>query len=320
MDSLAPKGRVATLQDLATLGVSMRRERSEAAEEDPEESVVASTFRQAFTTYSAATCDSVAHLGAFAADSLLQGLRARLRGPWVGKVSAELGGYEQTLIFLDDDHTVQIKVLGQEMTGAYVMDCSQVPYHLNLSVLPDRGSVQAPPIPYIMRMSGEALHLCGPSGPHLQRPFQFQGPGMCIMHRPQPWWEQKDMSPAAQTATGTPSQDDSFTRFTSCGSRQEPECEHFSRQSSDKDEASGSSSSLDPHPCGSPSLLPEQPPELVEPTIGELMEVTPPHQPQAPDSASRTLRDGVTVKVSVNPVHLGFAIAAVAAMSLLRPR
>jgi hypothetical protein len=40
-----------------------------------------------------------------------------------------------------------------------------------------------PPIPYIFKIVGDSLHLCGPADSSMKRAKAFEGPGLCIMER-----------------------------------------------------------------------------------------------------------------------------------------
>eukprot|EP00928_Gymnodinium_smaydae_P061750 TRINITY_DN45767_c0_g1_i1.p1 TRINITY_DN45767_c0_g1~~TRINITY_DN45767_c0_g1_i1.p1 ORF type:complete len:421 (+),score=107.87 TRINITY_DN45767_c0_g1_i1:60-1322(+) len=106
----------------------------------------------------------------------------RLKGKWHGKVSEELGGYEQSMEFLDDS-VVRVEVLGRSIDGKFWMDCTPVPHHLSIQIpMPNAppGMPQAPPVPYIVKIDDAGLHACCPFM-KMDRPTEFEGPGYCLM-------------------------------------------------------------------------------------------------------------------------------------------
>jgi len=56
--------------------------------------------------------------------------------------------------------------------------CSFIVHSLHLL-----GVVVPPAIPYIFKIVGDSLHLCGPADGAMKRPKSFEGPGLCIMER-----------------------------------------------------------------------------------------------------------------------------------------
>lgn len=108
----------------------------------------------------------------------------QLQGTWHGIVSQVLGGYGQEMEFLDSS-SLRVSVMGRTIVGGYWLDCSQVPYHLNIQVpakdVPSNIPTP-PPVPYIARIDEKGLHLCCPYL-KLDRPTAFEGEGYCLMER-----------------------------------------------------------------------------------------------------------------------------------------
>jgi len=109
----------------------------------------------------------------------------KLQGMWHGKVSDELGGYDQEMEFMEGNR-VQVAVFGRSVVGTCSLDCDPDPHNLTIQVpMPDAppGMPPPPPVPYIVRLDDAGLHLCCPAGPHELRPMKFAGPGYCHMVR-----------------------------------------------------------------------------------------------------------------------------------------
>mmetsp|Transcript_68106 Transcript_68106/g.197378 ORF Transcript_68106/g.197378 Transcript_68106/m.197378 type:complete len:435 (-) Transcript_68106:80-1384(-) len=109
--------------------------------------------------------------------------RERMQGTWNGRVSEALGGYDQEMEFMDGGK-VRVGVLGRSIVGSYWLDCSHMPHHLSIQVpVPDMPGVPPPPpVPYIVRLDGDDLHLCC-AYMTMERPTSFDGPGFCLMKR-----------------------------------------------------------------------------------------------------------------------------------------
>jgi len=165
--------------------------------------------------------DALSHLGAMAEQeaAFLKGkvaMDARLVGTWEGSTSHELGGYHQRIEFKNDCLNAEVTVMGQTLPAHISMNCSVEPHRLDIEVIP-RGSVMAPPpIPYIFKIVGDSLHLCGPADSSMKRAKAFEGPGLCIMERvervslpslpePEPEWS-RTCSPASEVAAAEPPQ------------------------------------------------------------------------------------------------------------------
>jgi len=109
-------------------------------------------------------------------------------GKWHGKVSNALGGYMQEIEFLNDGSTICVRIMGKAVTGQYVLDCSTVPYVLDLK-LPDTVTdndtiaCSAPPLRCIAQIQGDELHLCCPCKAAMERPQSSEGQGYCLMQR-----------------------------------------------------------------------------------------------------------------------------------------
>mmetsp|Transcript_66277 Transcript_66277/g.158551 ORF Transcript_66277/g.158551 Transcript_66277/m.158551 type:complete len:425 (-) Transcript_66277:21-1295(-) len=122
---------------------------------------------------------------------LLQHVESRrfqehMLGTWHGRVSDELGGYDQEMEFRENS-SVRIEVLGKALVGRYWLDCSQSPTCMEVQVpaaysdLP-AGMPPPPPVPYIVKVDDEGLHLCCPYM-KLERPRTFEGPGYVLMKK-----------------------------------------------------------------------------------------------------------------------------------------
>lgn len=188
-------GIVANLADLRKLGASLVLNASADGEE-------ASNWGPSLVTD-----DALSHLGAMAEQeaAFLKGkvaMDARLVGTWEGSTSKELGGYQQRIEFKNDCLNAEVTVMGQTLPAHISMNCSVVPHRLDIEVIP-QGSVMAPPpIPYIFKIVGDSLHLCGPADSSMRRAKAFEGPGLCIMERvslpePEPEWS-RTCSPASE--------------------------------------------------------------------------------------------------------------------------
>mmetsp|Transcript_90837 Transcript_90837/g.256573 ORF Transcript_90837/g.256573 Transcript_90837/m.256573 type:complete len:418 (+) Transcript_90837:84-1337(+) len=106
----------------------------------------------------------------------------RIRGTWHGRVSDELGGYDQEMEFVDASN-VRVEVLGRSIVGQYYLDCKPEPHHLNIQVPMHEappGMPPPPPVPYIAKIEQDCLHLCCPFM-KMDRPTEFAGPGYCCM-------------------------------------------------------------------------------------------------------------------------------------------
>lgn len=109
----------------------------------------------------------------------------RLRGTWHGKVTEDLGGYEQEMEFLNESQ-VRVEVLGRGIVGIYTVNGNKDPFELNVQVPMDGPygpmGPPPPPVPYIAKMDEQGLHLCCPYM-KLERPTEFSGPGYCLMQK-----------------------------------------------------------------------------------------------------------------------------------------
>lgn len=109
----------------------------------------------------------------------------KVHGPWHGRVSEQLGGYEQEMEFVAGGK-VEVTVLGRSVMGTYWLDCDKNPHDLTIQVpMPDAppGMPPPPPINYIVKLDDLGLHICCPSNPMEHRPTSFSGPGYCVMER-----------------------------------------------------------------------------------------------------------------------------------------
>jgi len=106
----------------------------------------------------------------------------KLRGKWHGTVAPEVGGYMQSFDFWSDSD-VRVSVLGTTVDAKYELNVSGVPYpHLDMSVPSSPGSAFVRHI-YCFENDDE-LHLCSPYlRPPEERPTEFSGAGMVVMHR-----------------------------------------------------------------------------------------------------------------------------------------
>lgn len=98
----------------------------------------------------------------------------RLQGPWHGRVHEELGDYEQEMEFMEGGQ-LRVQVMGRSVEGNYQVDCAHDPIHMDIAV-------QAPPMPYIVKLDDAGLHLSCPYADPC-RPQAFEGPGYCLMRR-----------------------------------------------------------------------------------------------------------------------------------------
>mmetsp|Transcript_58787 Transcript_58787/g.108535 ORF Transcript_58787/g.108535 Transcript_58787/m.108535 type:complete len:418 (+) Transcript_58787:46-1299(+) len=119
-------------------------------------------------------------------------------GTWHGRVSDELGGYDQEMEF-HENSSVRIEVLGKALVGRYWLDCAQSPTCMEVQVpaaitdLP-AGMPPPPPVPYIVKVDESGLHLCCPYM-KLKRPTTFEGPGYVLMKRgPVPQADDQDVA------------------------------------------------------------------------------------------------------------------------------
>lgn len=107
---------------------------------------------------------------------------SHLQGTWHGTVTADLGGYDQEMEFLDSA-SVRVEVLGRSIIGRYWVNATVDPHHLNIQVpmqdMPP-GMPAPPAVPYIARVDDAGLHICCPYM-RLERPDKFEGPGYCLM-------------------------------------------------------------------------------------------------------------------------------------------
>lgn len=141
-----------------------------------------------------AICTSGLALSAEGPDPALEKMRVevqtrrfqeKIRDTWHGRVSDQLGGYEQEMEFLDESR-VRVDVMGRSIVGTYWLDCGPEPHHLNIQVQMANdappGVPPPPPVPYIVKVDSEGLHLCCPYA-QIQRPTEFKGEGYCLMTR-----------------------------------------------------------------------------------------------------------------------------------------
>ena len=146
---------VASLQDVQKLGARLEEEQSvwEATED------TRSTFGQRLVP-----------------------VDARIVGVWEGITSQELGGYHQSIDFKHDLVTAEVQLMGRSLPASVRMNCASEPFQLDLEV-----HCGATPhvIPYIFKLQGDELLLCGPEGPAMPRASSFHGPGLCRMRRQQ---------------------------------------------------------------------------------------------------------------------------------------
>lgn len=155
-----PNNILASLKDMARLGMF-----AESSRASDSESIIVPSW--------ASTS------GAFGSKTR-QALKS-LRGTWEGFANEKLGGYAQAMGFLDDGVSVR---LGTTVVGRYIINCDQVPYHMDLQVWQQAGGISVRQITsYIFKINGDELHLCSPSGAALERPSSFAGSGYCIMHK-----------------------------------------------------------------------------------------------------------------------------------------
>jgi len=88
-------------------------------------------------------------------DTLNRLLKVCLKGPWHGKVSEEIGGYEQMFDWKKNGRDVEISVLGKEVQAKYTLDSTSEPYNMDIRIPgvvdPNAGAMQqdSPPVPYI---------------------------------------------------------------------------------------------------------------------------------------------------------------------------
>lgn len=110
------------------------------------------------------------------------GFGHRLQGPWHGRVSQQLGDYEQELEFIDHQY-VRINVMGKSIIGVFECDASQDPVHVDIKVQasPEPGA-DAETVKYIMKLDDEGLHTCSPYMT-MDRPKDFNSPGFCLLKR-----------------------------------------------------------------------------------------------------------------------------------------
>lgn len=184
-------GIVASLADLRKLGASLvlHEGASEASNWGP--SLVAD--------------DDMSHLGAIAEYEKQQvAMDARLAGIWEGSASQELGAYKQRIEFKNDCLHAEVTVLEHTLPARISMNCSVEPHRLDIEVIPEGSVVVPPAIPYIFKIVGDSLHLCGPADGAMKRPKSFEGPGLCIMERvslPEP---EPELSRATSPTTKAP--------------------------------------------------------------------------------------------------------------------
>jgi len=145
-------------------------------------------------------------------------LATQLLGSWHGTLSTALGGTGQTLRFLDDGRSLEVVLPDKVLMGRYWLDCTKRPCHLDIQVFPE-GGILKPPVPCIVEVDGDELHLCGPVGTELQRPKKFKGPSQCVMQRVD------EVPPLSRTHPVGALQN-------SLSSSREPEEERFSSESS----------------------------------------------------------------------------------------
>lgn len=178
------EGIVASLADLAKLGVSTMLQGSVSGSTEDDGGTSSFKFDQSMDSH-----QTLALLGLSAknsdehqkAPSLSY---ASICGMWEGNVSKNIGGYKQRIEFCGDENKVLITVHGQTMEARSRFDWSQTPVQLDLQVLA-KEATDAPVavIPYICKVDSEYLFLCGPSSSTMVRPRKFEGPGLCIMSR-----------------------------------------------------------------------------------------------------------------------------------------
>jgi tetratricopeptide (TPR) repeat protein len=104
--------------------------------------------------------------------------RRRLTGTWAGRVSNEMGGYNQTMIF-DRENSVRVEVFGRHQDCTYTIDLSKTPVQLTIHFGPDGGTTS---VPYIVEFRDEdsALAMCCPFlVPDI--PTELEGPGFVLM-------------------------------------------------------------------------------------------------------------------------------------------
>jgi len=177
-------GIVASLNDIARLGISniLKSVRGDSVLGDEVESQSApSTLAQLVVGRSKGP-GSVATTMDDRSSSMESAMFQQLRGLWRGHVKEALGGYEQSFRFLDDGRHVHMTLLGKTLVGQYWLRCKQTPYHLDLQVLCDDGTMP-PPIPYIFAVEGGSLLMCGPTDEGMSRPTRFEGAGLCTLKR-----------------------------------------------------------------------------------------------------------------------------------------
>lgn len=107
---------------------------------------------------------------------------AQLQGSWHGKVTEQLGGYDQEMQFLDHCQ-VRVQVLGRSIMGQFRVDATKDPKHLDIQVTSEEippGYPPPPPVPYIAKADQQGLHLCCPYM-KMERPDHFGGEGYCLM-------------------------------------------------------------------------------------------------------------------------------------------
>jgi hypothetical protein len=105
--------------------------------------------------------------------------KKKILGTWKGRVSVDLGGYIQTLIF-EDDGKVNIHVMGKINTGEFDIQPSTESALMRLVISFPSISTS---VPYIVRFYGDnEIHMCCP---YLttEIPTKFEGPGFVKMKR-----------------------------------------------------------------------------------------------------------------------------------------
>lgn len=121
------------------------------------------------------------------AEASMEDVRSQLAGSWYGKVSKELGGYEQEFCFNAGDD-FKCTVESTEGPGKWALQKveSTTPgggVRGSLSVTPEGAPY---PTPYLFRIdenNKDVLHLCCPMVYSLEAPRTFDGPGYVAMRR-----------------------------------------------------------------------------------------------------------------------------------------
>ena len=107
----------------------------------------------------------------------------RIAGRWEGKVSDELGGYEQALTF-EPNFLMSIELMGRSQPASYRLDTNNTPTLLQIDLISANGSSAV--VPYIIELleeDGQALlKMCCPFL-STEIPTTFEGPGLVLMRR-----------------------------------------------------------------------------------------------------------------------------------------